>query len=695
MILKSDRSCFADIATCPFQTEKGGENEGLKHQLNSSSSILFEPMLQLLVILFCICFLLQLSESFRTLFHQNFRGFRLNDHSVGIDLGTTYSLVSIIEGSRAKLLKVDGSFTMPSAVHYTSNSVLVGKEALEKLAVDPINTFTSVKRLIGRSMEEAKKTKDDKLFGKKLVPITDEMEGERTKVCGLFSTSRNRIFKPEEISQHIIRKLLQTASNYLQGEKITRAVITVPAYFTTWQGKMTEKAGKLAGLETIKLLKEPEAAAMAYGFLKNQAQFVLVIDLGGGTLDVSVLEVGDGLIEVIATSGDGHLGGDDFDQIIVEWILQQLQTYLLAYSPNNHPASRSSSISSSSSSSNTLSLSHSSHSKSSSHSDYSSTPTNSKNMIQQTILQLRENISFIQSIQTIAQQTKLQLTTAAKVNVTIINPTTIGAKELTWEISRGKFESLSANLLARILMPIRKAALMAGINLPGESGYLLGDTYSDNDNHENSHMKKFSNNIQQEETIVLSTEGENTSGLDVNYKQLKRQQTQQKKQANAQTKVMKRATMELKRLQKENSDSRLSLFPSGKALDDVILVGGASRMPCIVRTVQTITGIDPKRTVNPDEAICLGAGIFAGVLDGKIEGFEVLSSMQAAILRLIAEETAKGNPMFTQPQEQSLLTTPQQSEQKSSKSSESAEQQPKIAKGKLRLTDRLRARKSM
>lgn len=229
----------------------------------------------------------------------------VSGRSCGIDLGTTYSLVSVVENEMPRLLPIDGRFILPSVVTYVNEeTILVGNEAVQARMKYAEETFSSIKRVIGRHYELAKRSGDTFQFGKRLKPVPATDPREKKAYCGLYCKSIQKILKPEEISAEILKKLIKRAEEYYKGEKVTKAVITIPAYFNTQQRLATERAGKLAGLEKIKLLKEPEAAAIAYGLVKTAPQLVLVIDLGGGTFDVSVLEVGDGLVEVVATNGD-------------------------------------------------------------------------------------------------------------------------------------------------------------------------------------------------------------------------------------------------------------------------------------------------------------------------------------------------------------------------------------------------------
>lgn len=520
--------------------------------------------------------------------------------SVGIDLGTTYSLVSVLDEEKQKprLLRVDGKTTMPSVVTFLADgSSKVGLPALE--LGDPSNMFSSIKRLIGRTIADARTTRDDKVFGKRLVGIKGD--DDESRMCALNCPILKRDFLPEEVSALILKKLLDTASQYYNGRSITNAVITVPAYFSKAQRSATEKAGQLAGLQKVKLLKEPEAAAMAYGLNKNAPKLVLVFDLGGGTFDVSVLEVGAGLVEVIATSGDGHLGGDDFDQAIVTHIL-----------------------------------------------------SNETLFTREEGIQLRKSTRYMQMLTEVAIGAKLSLTTNMITNMTVFDP--FRKKDVVLTLSRRRFEVLGKELLSRILRPVREVAIMAGINLPGDSGQIGQredgeDANDDNDGGEEDDEGE-ENEDDDDDGISLQQLRRMQDPSLADVKAMAAKEKAGKARSKAKKKLMQPAAKELKRLKRISMDTSLSLFPGGQALDDVILVGGATRMPSIIRLVRTITGIDPKRSVNPDEAICLGAGVLAGVLDGKIEGLQVMSSLQATLLRTMLEEKQKGNPMFDQPSQE-------------------------------------------
>jgi len=236
---------------------------------------------------------------------------------VGIDLGTTNSCVAVMEGGQPTVIaNAEGQRTTPSVVAYTkSGDLLVGQIAKRQGVMNPENTFYSVKRFIGRKYDEVTHEATEVSY-----KVLRDSNGNVKLNC----PAAGKQFAPEEISAQVLRKLAEDASKYL-GEKVTQAVITVPAYFNDSQRQATKDAGKIAGLEVLRIINEPTAAALAYGLDKKSNETILVFDLGGGTFDVSLLEVGEGLVEVKATNGDTHLGGDDFDKKIVDWIANEFQ----------------------------------------------------------------------------------------------------------------------------------------------------------------------------------------------------------------------------------------------------------------------------------------------------------------------------------------------------------------------------------
>lgn len=491
--------------------------------------------------------------------------------SVGIDLGTTYSLVAVVEDGVPIIVPIEGRPVMPSIVAYCEDgSSLVGEAARQQEVRNPRNTFSSVKRIIGKSSREAKSGRD-RCFSSKILP-----DAITSRACRLACPALNSTVTPEEVSSLILQKLIVEATRYMNQRTqqlnstniVSRAVITVPAYFSRSQREATEQAGRLAGLQKVRLLREPEAAALAYGLDLSEQQLVLVFDLGGGTLDVSVLDVGNGFVEVIATNGDPHLGGDDFDYVIVDWLVDQFE--LVSKEGARH---------------------------------------------------VRNDVLALARLRDIALQAKKQLSMA--VDCTIEIPSLYKGVGLpTTKLTRGKFESLSRHLLARILKPLREVAIMAQINLPGESGQL--------------------GTLLQEDSIDDSV----VQGAELSVSELRKLQLSGRREAKDRKKTRGATGKELRRLQRESGDPSLSMFPGGQQLDEVLLVGGATRIPAIRRLVRTITGVEPLRSMNPDEAVCLGAGTLAGVLDGTIPDMQVVSSWQAAILRTIKEEKVRGNDLL-------------------------------------------------
>jgi len=501
--------------------------------------------------------------------------------SVGIDLGTTYSLISVVEDGVPIIIPVEGRPVVPSIVAYCDDGTyLVGEAARQQEVSNPRNTFSSVKRIIGKSSREAK-SEHDHCLSSKIIPGT-----AITSTCRLHCPALNSTVTPDEISSLILKKLIVEASQYMNQRMphlnntsiVSRAVITVPAYFSRSQREATERAGRLAGLQKVRLLREPEAAALAYGLDLTEQQLVLVFDLGGGTLDVSVLDVGNGFVEVIATNGDSHLGGDDFDYVIMDWLVDQFEL-----------------------------------------------------VSREGARQVRSNVTALAKLREIAQHVKKQLSVAVDCTVEIPllhNGIGLPATKLT----RGKFEFLSRHLLARILKPLREVAIMAQINLPGESGQL--------------------GTLLQEDST-----DESVQGAELSVSELRKLQLSGRREAKDRKKTRGATGKELRRLQRESGDPSLSMFPGGQRLDEVLLVGGATRMPAIRRLVRTITGVEPLRSINPDEAVCFGAGTLAGVLDGTIPDMQVVSSWQAAILRTIKEEKLKGNDMLAHPPSTGTGTT--------------------------------------
>ncbi|MBE9057086.1 MULTISPECIES: molecular chaperone DnaK [Sphaerospermopsis] len=382
---------------------------------------------------------------------------------VGIDLGTTNSCVAVMEGGKPTVIaNAEGFRTTPSVVAFAKNGDnLVGQIAKRQAVMNPENTFYSVKRFIGRRFDE----------------VTNEATEVSYKVLSssgnvkLDSPGAGKQFAPEEISAKVLRKLVEDASKYL-GETVTQAVITVPAYFNDSQRQATKDAGKIAGIEVLRIINEPTAASLAYGFDKKSNETILVFDLGGGTFDVSVLEVGDGVFEVLATSGDTHLGGDDFDKKIVDFLAEQFK--------------------------------------------------------KAEGIDLRKDKQALQRLTEAAEKAKIELSsvTQAEINLPFITATQDGPKHLDTTLTRATFEELCSDLIDRCRIPVENALRDAKLN-------------------------------------------------------------------------------------KSN-------------IDEVVLVGGSTRIPAVQEVVKKVLGKDPNQSVNPDEVVAVGAAIQAGVLAGDVTGILLL-----------------------------------------------------------------------
>ncbi|HLO86797.1 MAG TPA: molecular chaperone DnaK [Nostocaceae cyanobacterium] len=314
---------------------------------------------------------------------------------VGIDLGTTNSCVAVMEGGQPTVIaNAEGQRITPSVVAYTkSGDRLVGQIARRQAVMNPENTFYSVKRFIGRKHEEVTHEATE---------VSYKVLRDRNGNVKLSCPAVGKEFAPEEISAQVLRKLVDDASKYL-GEKVTQAVITVPAYFNDSQRQATQDAGKIAGLEVLRIINEPTAAALAYGLDKKRNETILVFDLGGGTFDVSILEVGDGVFEVKSTSGDTHLGGDDFDKKIVDWLAGEFQ--------RNEG------------------------------------------------IDLRKDKQALQRLTEAAEKAKIELSSATQTNINLpfITATQEGPKHLDMTLTRAKFEEMTSDLLDRCRKPVQQA----------------------------------------------------------------------------------------------------------------------------------------------------------------------------------------------------------------------------------------------
>ena len=391
---------------------------------------------------------------------------------VGIDLGTTNSVVAALEGGQPSvIINAEGLRTTPSIVAYTKKQeLLVGQIAKRQAVINPENTFFSVKRFIGSKQRE---------IANELKRLPYKIDKDRNDNIKISCPALNKEFSPEEISAQVLRKLISDASTYLRQE-VTQAVITVPAYFNDSQRQATMDAGKIAGVEVLRIINEPTAASLAYGIGKQQdeesnksgkkrkrSETILVFDLGGGTFDVSILDVGDGIFEVLATAGDTNLGGDDFDNVLVEWLITDFQ--------------------------------------------------------EKEGINLGGDIQALQRLTEAAERAKIELSTVEKTTIQLpfITADKTGPKHINQELTREEFEKLCSNLIKRCQVPVEKA---------------LNDARVDN--------------------------------TDIN---------------------------------------------------EVVLVGGSTRIPAIKNLVISLTDTEPNQSVNPDEVVAIGAAIQAGILADEIK----------------------------------------------------------------------------
>ena len=313
---------------------------------------------------------------------------------IGIDLGTTNSVVAVMEGGKPEVItNTEGNRTTPSVVAYTKKGdLLVGQIAKRQAVVNPENTFYSIKRFIGRKTDEV--TEELRQVSYKVIQ-TDE-------IIKLDCPALNKQFAAEEISAQVLRKLADDATKYL-GETVKQAVITVPAYFNDSQRQATKDAGRIAGLDVLRIINEPTAASLSYGLEKKDNETILVFDLGGGTFDVSILEVGDGVFEVLATSGDTHLGGDDFDEKIVQWLVNEFK--------------------------------------------------NAEG------IDLTQDNQALQRLTEAAEKAKIELSNLSQtsINLPFISVSADGPKHLEKDLTRAKFEELCSDLIERCKIPINNA----------------------------------------------------------------------------------------------------------------------------------------------------------------------------------------------------------------------------------------------
>ncbi|ABQ30851.1 MULTISPECIES: molecular chaperone DnaK [Acidiphilium] len=378
---------------------------------------------------------------------------------IGIDLGTTNSCVAIMEGKDVRVIEnSEGARTTPSMVAFSeSNERLVGQSAKRQAVTNPTNTLYAVKRLIGRRYDDPTVEKDKGLVSYNIV---------RGDNGDAWVESRGQRYAPSQISSFVLTKMKETAEAYL-GEAVTQAVITVPAYFNDAQRQATKDAGKIAGLEVLRIINEPTAAALAYGMDKKQGGTIAVYDLGGGTFDISILELGDGVFEVKSTNGDTFLGGEDFDQRVIDYLAEEFK--------------------------------------------------------REQGIDLRKDKLALQRLKEAAEKAKIELSSSkeTEINLPFITADASGPKHLVMKLTRAKLESLVDDLVERTLGPCRAALKDAGV-----------------------------------------TAGE---------------------------------------------------------IDEVILVGGMTRMPKVIETVKTFFGKEPARNVNPDEVVAIGAAIQGAVLKGDVK----------------------------------------------------------------------------
>jgi len=379
---------------------------------------------------------------------------------IGIDLGTTNSVVAVMEGGDPVVIpNAEGGRTTPSVVAFTKDGErLVGQVARRQAITNPKNTIFSIKRFMGRKEAEVKS--EERIVPYEVVSGQGGLANVRSPNAG------DRVFSPPEISAMILQKMKQTAEDYL-GHTVEQAVITVPAYFNDAQRQATKDAGRIAGLEVLRIINEPTAAALAYGLDKKKDEKIAVYDLGGGTYDISVLELGEGVFEVKATNGDTHLGGDDFDQKVIDWLVEEFR--------------------------------------------------------KDQGIDLSKDAMALQRLKEAAEKAKMELSTTSStdINLPFITATQEGPKHLNVTLTRAKFEQLVDDLVRRTIPPMEKALADAGIK-PGD-------------------------------------------------------------------------------------------------IDEVILVGGSTRIPRIQQVVKDFFGKEPHKGVNPDEVVAIGAAIQGGVLAGDVK----------------------------------------------------------------------------
>ena len=418
---------------------------------------------------------------------------------IGIDLGTTNSCVAVMEGSQAKVLEnAEGARTTPSVVAFTDNDKkLIGQPAKRQAVTNPENTIFAVKRLIGRNFNDASVKKDVETSPFKII---NSEKGDA------WIEAKGQKYSPSQISAFVLQKMKETAEKYL-GQEVSKAVITVPAYFNDAQRQATKDAGKIAGLEVLRIINEPTAASLAYGLDKKTNKKIAVYDLGGGTFDVSILELGDGVFEVKSTNGDTFLGGEDFDNAIVEYLLSEFK--------------------------------------------------------KENGIDLKSDKLALQRLKEAAEKAKIELSSAAQteINLPFITADKTGPKHINLKMTRAKLEALVEDLITRTIPPCQTALKDAGL-----------------------------------------------SASDIN---------------------------------------------------EVILVGGMTRMPKVIEEVKNFFGKEPNKSVNPDEVVAMGAAIQAGVLQGDVKdvllldvtplslGIETLGGVSTKLIEKNTTRPTKKSQVFS------------------------------------------------
>ena len=417
---------------------------------------------------------------------------------IGIDLGTTNSCVSVMEGSEPVVIpNAEGKRTTPSVIAFVEDGeIKVGDPAKRQAVTNPEKTIASVKRFMGNKFSES--SNDVKTVAYKVVK--GDNDTPRVDIDG-------RLYTPQELSAMVLQKMKKTAEDYL-GQTVTEAVVTVPAYFNDSQRQATKEAGEISGLKVQRIINEPTAAALAYGMDKGgKDKKIAVYDLGGGTFDISILELGDGVFEVLSTNGDTHLGGDDFDQVIIDFLAEE-------FKKNEQ-------------------------------------------------IDLREDSMALQRLKEAAEKAKIELSSSAQteINLPYVTATSSGPKHLVTTLTRAKFEQLSDNLVKRSMEPVKKALKDAGL--------------------------------------------------------------------------------------------------TKKDIDEVILVGGSTRIPIIQKEVEALFGKKPSKGVNPDEVVAVGAAIQGGVLSGDVEdvllldvtplslGIETMGNVMTKLIESNTTITTKKSQVFS------------------------------------------------